>query len=199
VQKIQPTMLVCSVHKWLRCPPGMAIVYVSPQLHKVWEPLDMHGRSRDMDGGGGWDASKNEMGPKGYPETFFDDARKFDSGGRPNPLLLPMIRTSLEEVVKLDMPTAQETLRGLTARLLEWATANGYTITRGPHASHIIGLRPKYLTPQEMIGMVKALEQRGIILAVRCGGFRVSSYITTTEGEIDRLMVGLLATTPTRS
>jgi selenocysteine lyase/cysteine desulfurase len=144
-----------------------------------------------MDGGGSYDASKNEMGPKGYPETFFNDARKFDSGGRPNPLLLPMIRTSLEEVVKLNMSTAQETLRGLTAPLLEWATANSYTITPGPHASHIIGLRPKYLTPQEMIGMTKALAQRGIFLAVRCGGFRVSPYITTTEVDVGRLITGL--------
>jgi selenocysteine lyase/cysteine desulfurase len=158
----------------------------------------MHGRSRDMDGGGSWDASKNEMGPKGYPETFFGDARKFDSGGRPNPLLLPMIRTSLEEVVNLDMSAAQETLRGLTAPLLQWATANGYTITRGPHASHILGLRPKDLTPQEMIGMTKALEQRGIFVAVRCGAFRVSPYITTTEGDIQRLITGLqnIANTP---
>ena len=169
----------------------MSLVYLSPQVHKVWEPLDMHGRSRDMEGGKDWDASKNEMGPKGYPETFFNDARKFDSGGKPNPLLLPMIRTSLEEVVKLDMSSAQETLRGLTVRLLEWATANGYTITPGPHASHIIGLRPKDLTPQEMIAVAKALAQRRIFLAVRCGGFRVSPYITTTEGDIQRLITGL--------
>lgn len=94
INVVRPTLLAASVHKWLRGPTGASLVYVSPDVHESWQPLDQHGRSRDfvIHNKSTWDASKNEMGPQGYSEKFINDARKFDSGGKPNPILLPMIR-----------------------------------------------------------------------------------------------------------
>lgn len=55
VQKIKPTFVCCSVHKWLNCPYGMSLVYVDPSMHSVWEPLDHHERAREGAHEPAWD------------------------------------------------------------------------------------------------------------------------------------------------
>lgn len=61
VKRFQASMLACSVHKWLRGPPGMSLVYVSPELHDSWLPLDLHGRSRLFPEGMYWEAYRHEV------------------------------------------------------------------------------------------------------------------------------------------
>lgn len=196
VKTIQPTFVACSTHKWLRGPAGCSLVYVSSQVQVSWQPLDQHGRSRKVavDGGSSWDAAKNEMGPNGYPAEFCKDARKFDGGGKPNPILLPMLRASLEQVVQLDVLRAQQELKVLTQPILDWASQNDFVLTPGPHAAHLIGIRPglkSTLTPQRMIDIANELQQEGIFIAVRCGAFRISPYVDTTESDIQRLLEAL--------
>jgi selenocysteine lyase/cysteine desulfurase len=193
IPSIRPTMMMCSSHKWLRSTSGTSLCYVSPEIREIWEPLDQHGHSRDLAGGANWDAAKNEMGANGYPEKFFNDARKFDSGGRPHPILLPMLRTSLEQVAKLDFNQVQERLRILMAPLIDWALSNGYTVTSGDRAYHIVGIRPLQLTTQQMIDICSGLQKEGIYISVRCGAFRVSPYIDNVEDDIQRLITALEA------
>lgn len=169
----------------------MSLVYISPRVHEKWSPLDLHGRSRDLPTGKAWDASMNEMGPKGYPDHFYSDSRKFDGGGKPNPILLPLLRASMEKVVALDIEKAQAQLKALVQPLLSWASNNGYSISPGPHAFHLIGIRPLNRTPEELLEMSRALLQKDIIIAVRCGVFRISPYLDNTEADIQALIAGL--------
>lgn len=193
VRKIQPIMLCCSTHKWLRGPSGVCLAYISPEVQDEWIPLDFHGRGRDFEAGPtSWDASRNEMGPRGYPEKFFGDARKFDSGGKANPLLMPMLRTAMEEVSQINTAEAQQLLKVLMHPLLDWATENGYSVETDNRAYHIIGLIPHDKTPEEMIEIAEKLaKEKGVILAVRCGGFRISSYLSNTAKDVEKLIEGL--------
>lgn len=132
------------------------------------------------------------MGPHGYPERYYNDARKFDSGGKADPLLLPMLRAAMEEVSLVNTVEAQLLLKVLTKPLLNWAADNGYFVNMGPRAYHIIGLIPKRKTPEEMIEIAKKLaDEKGVILAVRCGGLRVSSYLSNTARDVNKLIEGL--------
>lgn len=168
----------------------MSLVYISPSVHETWSPLDQHARGRDLEGGSSWDISKNEMSPNGYPEEFLPDARKFDCGGsKAISMLLPMIRAALEEVVEIDPIEAQQKLKTLIEPLLFSMLESGeYEITKGPHAWHIVGLRPRDQTPTEMLSLVKSLQEKRIFTAVRCGALRVSTYLTNTKSDIDRLI-----------
>jgi 7-keto-8-aminopelargonate synthetase-like enzyme len=150
-----------------------------------------------------WNASQNEMGPHGYPEEFFHDARKFRDGGKANPILLPMLKTSLEQVVQtmtladgtICFQAAQDRLKQLIEPLLKWATTNGFAQWPGPHVSHIISLRPtskNHVTPHQLLNMAASLKQEdGIYVSVRCGGFRISPYLDTTPADIESLMDAL--------
>ena len=198
--KIRPTMLMASVHKWLRGPSGTCLVYIEPSVYDSWMPLDFHGRGRDfgMAGQSTWDASKNEMSPDGYPDTFYKDARKFDSGGKVNSILMPMLQASMETVSKLDMKESQQSLKALMEPLLNWVKASKeqeqgrYTVSPGPRAHHIIGLVPLDKTPTEMIQMSRRLqEEHGVVVAVRCGGFRISPYLNNTPDDVQKLIESL--------
>mmetsp|Transcript_10941 Transcript_10941/g.26289 ORF Transcript_10941/g.26289 Transcript_10941/m.26289 type:complete len:558 (-) Transcript_10941:1057-2730(-) len=193
VRKIRPTMLACSSHKWLRGPSGCCLAYISPEVQESWVPLDFHGRGRDFEAGStSWDVSRNEMGPRGYPETFYGDARKFDSGGKANPLLLPLLRKAMEEIASIDAVEAQLYLEELMQPLLNWAVGNGYSVNTSSRAYHLIGLIPNNKTPEEMIDIEKRLaSEKRVILAVRCGGLRVSPYLTTTKTDVRKLIEGL--------
>lgn len=189
-----PVLLVtCSVHKWLRAPSGVALVYLHPSVHDLWHPLDHHARSRQASGRPDWDANRNQMTPDGYPRDFWTDARKFDTGGKPHPILLPMLCAALEEVVALDMKQVQNRLCELMSPVLDWATTHGYELPPGPHAYHIIGIRPHPpRNTEELLAMARLLaSQYKIIIAVRCGKFRISPYLDTTPTEVERLITAL--------
>lgn len=191
VRILQPALLACSTHKWLRSCPGASLVYVHPRVRDRWQPLDQHGRGRDL-GSPSWDAGKEEMTPEGYPTAFYRDARKFDAGGKPNPVLLPVLRVALEEVAALDVREVQGQLKVLLAPFVEWAANHGYQFPSS-HAYHLVGIRPDPpVSAERMISVASKLESsHGVVIAVRCGAFRISPYLDSTESDIFRLVEAL--------
>ena len=211
VADIQPAMMACSVHKWLRGPNGIALVYIDPNLHDQWTPLDQHGRGRAYaEGGTQWEANPHKRAPDDsqpqyYPEVYYKDARKFDCGGKPNAILLPMLVAALQEVARIDTARAQRNLQILFTPLYEWAKCNGFEVALGdPHAHHLIGIRPRclnekqrWLSPTQMLEVADRLKHRhGIILAVRCHAFRISPYLDTRKDDVRRLLHALRSELP---
>ncbi|KAG7364419.1 aminotransferase [Nitzschia inconspicua] len=194
VQQLQPAMLACSIHKWLRGPSGASLVYIDKSLFETWSPLDQHGRSRDMKVGPSWESYPNEMTTKGYPDKFVPDARKFDGGGKPNPIILPMLQKSLEQVLeRVNLHTCQSQLRTIVNPLLTWITANPdkFEMPKSPHVYHLIGIRPTdgWLSVTQMLKIAKTLQtDHQIFLAVRCGAFRISPYMNTTEHDMNEFL-----------
>ena len=191
VKKIRPAVVACSSHKWLRGPSGVSLVYIDPTLHESWIPLDLQARGRVVSGTTTWHATSHEIGPNGYPEEFYSDGRKFDAGGKPNPILLPMLRCALESVVKLDCDKIQSTLETLMSPLLTWAESRQYRVPKQPHCWHLIGIQPPNMTTEELLQACKSLNESGVIVSVRCGGFRISPYTTNTTADVDRLIEAL--------
>lgn len=191
VPQIRPSLLACSVHKWLRGPSGTALVYIDPALHESWSPLDQHGRGRDLRG------DSDTMGPHGYPGKFFNDARKFDSGGKPNSILLPMLQAALEHVVALDRAELQKTLQEMMQPFLDWVRSSGKFTLPAAHVYHLIGIHPVDMTPDQMIGFCNRLQkENGIYIAVRCGSFRISPYSDNTTSDIAALLEAFKNMTP---
>eukprot|EP00546_Thalassionema_frauenfeldii_P011763 CAMPEP_0178929010 /NCGR_PEP_ID=MMETSP0786-20121207/20290_1 /TAXON_ID=186022 /ORGANISM="Thalassionema frauenfeldii, Strain CCMP 1798" /LENGTH=126 /DNA_ID=CAMNT_0020605075 /DNA_START=137 /DNA_END=513 /DNA_ORIENTATION=- len=122
-----------------------------------------------------WNAHSGTMDSHtGYPEEFFHDARKFDSGGHHSYSQLIMLRASLEEVFTLNLEQCQEHLQCLLRPLLEWAVGRKDIWTPQAHAGHLIGLRP--VPPMDVDKMLLVchnleVEER-ILISVRNGFFR---------------------------
>jgi kynureninase len=192
VRNLQPAILACSIHKWLRGPSGASLMYIDKSLHSKWEPLDQHGRSRDIKDGPNWESYSNQMTQKGYPERYILDARKFDGGGKPNPILLPMLQKSLQQIgARVNLETCQEQLRMIVEPFLTWVATNQekFLLPMSPHVYHLIGIRPtkEWLSIDQMLEVAKKLQDDyQVFIAVRCGVFRISPYLNTTADTMER-------------
>jgi len=190
-------VLAASVHKWLLGPHGMSLVYIHPKYHNTWLPLDQHERSRGIFQNDLFDAEENGIGQNGYPEDFIGGAARCDSGGKKNPIIMPMVKEGLQIVTQLDLNDSQIKLRKITDMILERAKIIGFGVQPGPRAAHIIGLRPhsqelrRKLDAAKMVDIASRLEDKNIFLAVRRGAFRVSPYLNTSLKEVDQLIIGL--------
>lgn len=193
VTLMRPALLACSAHKWLRAPSGVCLVYIDPMLHDTWSPLDLNDRGRDI-GGPNWDAAKHSMGADGYPTKFMNDARKFNSGGKSNPILLPMLQASLKEVARINKYQLQSKLKELATPLLEWAQLSKTFALPYRHSYHIMGLRPRNnsMPIEELIKLCDRLQKEyGIYTAIRAGALRISPYIDNTIDDMNALVRAL--------
>lgn len=189
VKEIQPDMLCCSVHKWLRGPLGTSLVYIHPQWQQLWEPLDQHGRGRF--GGEHWDAYRDKMDAHGYHAAFLPDARKFDAGGKVHPMIMPMLAEALRTVVRVDVQDAQARLAELWPPLIEWCQRKGFRVSR-ERCQHLVGMVPNGWTVERMVQVAEDLVcNEGILLAVKCGNFRISPYLDNSVSDILRLIEAL--------
>jgi len=175
VKAIQCHVLTASVHKWLLGPHDQSLVYIHKQFHDTWLPLDQHERSRLVFQDEVYDATENNIGKHGYPEEFISGAARLDSGGKKNPILLPMVCEGLRIVKEIDVMEAQKYLTRITDRVLIGGEEIGFGVQAGPRAGHIIGLRPvssalrDVLTPSKMVEVANRLKEKDVFLAVRCG------------------------------
>jgi selenocysteine lyase/cysteine desulfurase len=144
-----------------------------------------------------WTVSRNALSPVGYPMSYYRDARKFDAGGKANSILLPMLERSVEEVLQLgDLTDIQLRLQRLMGPLFDYVAKDTdgryYISSPQDRAYHIIGLIAKNKTPTELIGIQNLLQSNyKVLVAVRCGGIRISPYVNTTKDDVDALIWGL--------
>ena len=197
VHDIQCHILVASVHKWLLGPHGQSLCYVHQLFHDSWLPLDQHERSRTVFQDEVYDATENNIDSNGYPEALIKGAARLDSGGKKNPILLPMVNEGLRIVNRINLVEAQMYLKSITDSILVGGEKIGFGVQPGPRAGHIIGLRPKsvklskLLTPAKMVEVANNLKQKSVYLAVRSGAFRIAPYLDTTMGDVETLLHAL--------
>ncbi len=197
VKEIRCHVLAASVHKWLLGPHGASLVYIDSQYHNTWKPLDQHERSRIVFQDEVYDATENNIEGNGYPTEFVSGAARLDSGGKKNPVLLPMVCEGLRIVNQIDKCHAQEYLKMISDEVLDGAKIIGFNVQPGPRVGHIVGLRPysselkSILTPSKMVDVANNLKQKGIYVAVRCGAFRIAPYLNTTSDDVKILLQGL--------
>ena len=182
--------LACSVHKWLCGPYGMSLMYLHPRYHNDWQPLDHHERSRLGNNLSEWDEII-DMGINGYPEAFRSGARRIDAGGRPNPVILSMLKSSISLILNT---TTQAILSHITAINDTIATQLeslpiGLTLVPKAHRSgHILGV---YRAPDGIINTIELkneLMKRNIYVSVRHKALRISPYLHNTINDVQRFI-----------
>ena len=201
---VKPAFVVCSVHKWLNGPYGLSLVYVSPVHQVEWGPLDQHERSRLGSDQADWDevgAMDRDSGC--YPEQFFPGARRFDAGGKPNPLIVPMVREALQLLTLKWSPHAiQSYLMSLTdfiATQLETLLGSSVVVIKPKslRSGHILGLR--LLDPTSGASVLsevhRRLKEHRVYVSVRSGWLRVSPYIYNTPSEANAFVSILVGVT----
>lgn len=189
--------VACSVHKWLNAPYGMSLVYVAPRHHASWLPLDHHERGRVGSNGEGWDEVIFMHPETGfYPEALYPDARRFDGGGKANPIVVPMVRAALQWVLRLGVDNIEKTTRGLTNALAEQLHAvfgsHALVHPEAQRSAHIFGVRFHPASPFHaavpLVALNAALKANGVYCSVRGEWLRVSVYVYTRPSDVRRFV-----------
>jgi hypothetical protein len=167
-------------------------------------PLDFHERSRRGSDEPHWDsvgtfvtrlaplndASSYHTG--GYPEAFLPGARRIDAGGRPNPIVLPMLAVSLDMLVRKGQVEAiQRYLTSLTDILAEAIegvpTSIVEVLPKAMRSGHIIGLRLKETADPTITihDIAEDLQENArVCLAVRHGTIRLAPHVFVAPEEM---------------
>eukprot|EP00808_Paulinella_micropora_P003792 g33815.t1 len=209
VTKIRPDFLACSVHKWLLGAYGTCLLYVAPQHQSLLQPIDHHEHNRlgsdeadglpfrtaasvETEGHVGWperdaDGIPYQYDAHGtllpYREAFFPGAIRTDFGGRPNPVLLPLLANSLSLVLQWGPAVIHDYLSVLTQIIEETALSLGYGV---PHErrGHILGIYPSPCRhPFSAEQLVHALQEEGFVVAARFGAVRIAPYVFNSHAQ----------------
>jgi len=194
--------LACSVHKWLFGPYGLSCLYAAEEwcLHPQSEPLvhDEHNRV----GADGDIVLPFDVARPGYPEEFQPGARRFDAGGRPNPILLPMVEAALTQILAWGGPErVAASIAPLIARVAAGARHLGLTVPAF-HGPHIVGVGPGAQDALAGHGGRTARERwaddasahlrsRGVMVSARVGVLRVAPHVYNTTADVDTFLEAL--------
>lgn len=193
VQDVRPDFLTCSVHKWLFGAYGLSCLYVHPKYHKdpACEGLDAHEHNREgADGATCLPFTEDPQAP--YSETFKLGAYKFDSGGRGNPVILPMFVHSIQQVLKWGVCNIAACTRLINQRIASGAERHGFDVLppklRSPH---ILGIRAPHNADFSMADVSAFLKTKRILISSRFGALRVAPHMYNTFDEVDQLIACL--------
>lgn len=201
--RLRADFVMASVHKWLLGPYGCCPLYASAEWQRRGVPLEAHERSRAAALGGRDVPFVLERGLADgtpYDEAYAPGARRLDSGGRPNPILLPMVAAGLRQVLEWTPEAIGEHARRLCARLAAWAEPAGYALPTGP-VQHFVGLRRPTVSAGAWSsaaehawaeGLAAALRERhGVHVSGRFGALRVAPHVYNGQQDIDALVRAL--------
>mmetsp|Transcript_325 Transcript_325/g.692 ORF Transcript_325/g.692 Transcript_325/m.692 type:complete len:428 (+) Transcript_325:111-1394(+) len=194
VQETPVDFLAASVHKWLLGAYGLSIMYVHPHW---WEnphtmPLveDEHCRLHMKNGD---EEVPFDMALPGYPLATKRGARRLDSGGRPNPVLLPMALDGLRLVLRWGPANIADSLEALTLRI-EMECRNYFKLwVPKRHGPHFIGVGPgpcdNCTTDEEVHNWVLEatahLKRHRIIVTPKLKVMRVAPHVYTRDMDVD--------------
>lgn len=195
VEKIQPDFVAASSHKWLFGPYGICLLYSDSKYHGV----QVNGKGGNTFGLSGlWPLEHHEHnrfnpnnidclplldGDAGYEPRFKAGARAFDSGGRPNPVLMPMACEAVEMILHWGPNNIFRMLREYTEKVAIVAVKLGL-IVPSQRAGHIIGISKKN-DPEWSDRCSCFLKRNGIIIASRFGHLRAAPGVYNTEAEVE--------------
>jgi selenocysteine lyase/cysteine desulfurase/dTDP-4-dehydrorhamnose reductase len=195
---VQPDFVACSVHKWLLGPYGMSLMYIHPRHREHWQPLDLHERGRLGSNESSWDEVIPFRDSRGFPTEFFPDNRRFDAGGRPNVIIVPMVTQALRVLRELQ-PTkiqqhchqlAQLVRQGLVSvvNILEVSKSNNRT-------GHILGIKVSSQWLKHGLSvtwLAEELEKANVFVSVRGERLRVSFYVYNSVSDAHKFVVLIL-------
>lgn len=156
--------------KWLCGGPGLAYLYVRPDLIQELEPRIT-----------GWFAAENAFDFDIRAFRFYSDARRFEMGTP----ALPTVHTALggQEIIdEVGMEVIAERNRELTSHLVRGCEARGFPLTlpaERTHRSAIVMIRH-----EDPARAVAFLAERGIVVDHRPGHVRVSPHFYNTEEDL---------------
>jgi len=183
VRAIQPDALVCAAYKWRLGPYGTGVAWYGPR-YDGGVPLEETWLARE--------GSEDFRALVRYRDAYQPGAVRYDAGGSPNFILVPMLVAALEQVLAWTPEAIQAYCTALTRELLEESAALGFGVEEEAwRAGHLFGLRMP--AGVDLTRAQALLAERRISVSLRGSAMRVSPHVYNDERDIEALRAALHA------
>jgi len=174
IDEIKPDFLVAAGYKWLLFPYGVGLMHVGEAWREA-RPLEESWISRD--------GAQNFAGLTRYTDRYLVGARRFDVGETCT-ALLPGAIAALEQIAAWSVPAIAESLRGISARIVDHLRARGFRLADGERSAHMVGAR---LPAGHRGDLVGALRAKNVFVSQRGESVRFAPHLHVDDRDMQRL------------
>lgn len=178
--EIQPDFLVAAGYKWLLCPYGFGLLYVSEEWRNA-RPLEESWLARQN--------AEDFTALVHYSETYMAGARRFDMGEKCIATTLPGAIAALEQIGTWGVENIAATLAAINAQIETCLEQLGFVLPgQGQRSPHMFGAQ---LSPTHTAKLVADLRERNIFISQRGNALRFSPHLHVNDQDIQRLIEAL--------
>jgi selenocysteine lyase/cysteine desulfurase len=177
MDKVKPDFLVAAGYKWLLCPYGFSLMYVSEQWRNS-RPLEESWQARE---------NAEDFGSLvNSSDNYKPGARRFDVGQKGTPTILPGVISALDQIKAWGVDNISDTLIGINNTIAEHLSALGFQLPESSKRSpHMFGA----IIPGRYKGnLVAELSRRKIYVSQRGNSVRFSPHLHITGNDLNRLL-----------
>ncbi|MFC2008619.1 aminotransferase class V-fold PLP-dependent enzyme [Chloroflexota bacterium] len=180
LDEVRPDFLVAAGYKWLLCPYGFSLLYVSEQWRDA-RPLEESWQARSN--------AKDFASLANYSDTYMPGARKFEVGEKCTPTILPGAIAALEQIGAWGVDNIAETLSAINGRIGAHLERLGFRLPdEEQRCPHMLGA----LLPEGQTGdLVGALRKENIYISQRGNALRFAPHVYINNNDEKRLMEAL--------
>ncbi len=177
---VKPDFLVAAGYKWLLCPYGFSLLYVS---EKWWgaRPLEETWLARHN--------AEDFTALVKYSDTYMPGARRFDVGEKCAVTVLPGAIAALEQLKRWGVENIAATLSNINSTIANHLEQLGFHLpTEMQRCPHMFGAQSPTAHPANFVADLKA---RNIFISQRGSALRFAPHLHVNEHDLDRLMEAL--------
>jgi len=177
---VQPDFLVAAGYKWLLCPYGFSLMYVSPRWREA-RPLEETWLARAN--------AEDFTALVNYSGSYMSGARRFDVGQKCTPTILPGAVAALEQIKAWGISSIADALSVINERIAAQLAQHGFRLpAAGQRCPHMFGVQ----LPEGHTGnLVMALRSKDIYVSQRGNALRFAPHLHVNDHDVDRLLDAL--------
>ncbi|MDD3814216.1 MAG: aminotransferase class V-fold PLP-dependent enzyme [Desulfocapsaceae bacterium] len=180
--EVKPDFLVAAGYKWLLCPYGFSLLYVSDQWRSA-RPLEETWLARHN--------AEDFTALVKYSDTYMPGARRFDVGEKCTATILPGAIAALEQLKAWGIENIAVTLSTINSAIVAHLEQLGFQLPdETQRCPHMFGAQ----LPMAHTGnFVADLKKRNIFISQRGNALRFAPHLHVSEHDLNRLMEALSA------
>lgn len=177
IDLIKPDFLVAAGYKWLLCPYGFSIMYVSEQWRNS-RPLEETWLAREN--------AKDFAALVNYSDKYMPGARRFDVGEKCTATILPGAIAAFEQIKNWGVDQISDSLSLINKQIASHLIHLGFQLPDdSQRCPHMFGA----LIPNDYKGnLVSELREKKIFISQRGKSIRFAPHLHITDFDLNRLV-----------
>ena len=181
LNKIKPDFLCTVGYKWLLGSYGLSYLYADPSYCETGVPIEFGWLNRH--------GSEDFTRLVDYTDEYRTGARRFDAGGFPGFINIPMATAALTQILDWGIDNIQQSLSILTDEIeLRAKEMKLETSNRMDRVGHLIGVK---CSGAQVASISKKLSSNKIYISFRGTNMRIAPHLYNNKNDIERFFLSL--------